>query len=161
MGYRLSIHPVIWNYGDHDSSALLLEDNEVVFAAEEERFNRQKHATRTFPEKSIENCLNHASIGMEDVEKVYIPWKPGKKIQLLPRMLSTTSKSRSLVEVLWGIEKIGKRGFMPYLSPFRNIRDRLEKVWGHAPEIESFSHHKSHAASVFPFRNGRSIGCYS
>lgn len=42
----------------HDSGAALVEDGELVAAAEEERFTRKKHDF-DFPHRAIEFCLQH------------------------------------------------------------------------------------------------------
>ena len=44
-----------------DSSAALLGDGKVLFAAEEERFNRKKHWAG-FPIKSIQHCLKENNL---------------------------------------------------------------------------------------------------
>ncbi len=45
----------------HDAAAALLNDGEIVAAAEEERFTRRKH-DYNFPEKAIDFCLRRAQI---------------------------------------------------------------------------------------------------
>ena len=40
----------------HDSAAVLLQDGELVAAAEEERFTRKKHDYE-FPQRAIDYCL--------------------------------------------------------------------------------------------------------
>ena len=40
----------------HDSAASLVQDGEVVAAAQEERFTRKKHDSR-FPKHAIDFCL--------------------------------------------------------------------------------------------------------
>ena len=54
-----------------DSSACLLKDGEIIFAVEEERFNRIKHWAG-FPSQSIKHCLRHASSQLCDVEHIAI-----------------------------------------------------------------------------------------
>ena len=45
----------------HDSAAALLIDGEIVAAAQEERFSREKHDS-SFPERAIQYCLDEARI---------------------------------------------------------------------------------------------------
>ncbi len=70
--YILGIHG---NFGrsDHDPAVVLIKDNEIVAAAEEERFVRYKHAVGLMPDRAIKFCLNHAKISMKDVDIVAFP----------------------------------------------------------------------------------------
>ena len=53
----------------HDSAAALVIDGEVVAAAAEERFNRQKH-TGNFPVGAIAYCLREAGIGLGEIDEL-------------------------------------------------------------------------------------------
>lgn len=54
----------------HDPSAALLVDGKLVAFVEEERLVRIKHANATFPERSIEYCLQAAGIGFGDLDAI-------------------------------------------------------------------------------------------
>jgi len=54
-------------YSSHDAAAVLLKDDEVVAAIEEERLNRVKHSNN-FPVQAIRFCLKHAGITVDDVD---------------------------------------------------------------------------------------------
>lgn len=58
---------------DHDSAAALMRDNEVVAAAEEERFSRHKHAVGVMPDNAIRYCLREAGISMAEVDHIAFP----------------------------------------------------------------------------------------
>jgi len=61
----------------HDSSAALLRDGELVFAATEERFSRVKK-DRGFPVLAIQAAIDHAGIDMSDLMAVAFGWnRPG------------------------------------------------------------------------------------
>ncbi|GAB4222704.1 MAG: carbamoyltransferase [Gammaproteobacteria bacterium] len=60
----------------HDASAALLIDGEVVAAAEEERFLRDKHAKKLFPYEAAKWCLQFANIKPEQVDIVAFPFAP-------------------------------------------------------------------------------------
>ena len=60
----------------HDPSAALLVDGEIVAAAEEERFVRDKHAKQRMPIESARYCLSAAGIAPGDVEIVAFPYAP-------------------------------------------------------------------------------------
>ena len=64
--YTLSFHTT------HNSGAALLEDDKVVAAASEERFNRIKHYGY-LPYESIQYCLDEADITPDDIDQLAIP----------------------------------------------------------------------------------------
>src|SRR3954453_21011215 len=71
------------NAAFHDSSACLVEDGQVIAAAEEERFTRIKHGKRPIPFSTyelpfhaIEYCLASADISIADVDHVAYSYDP-------------------------------------------------------------------------------------
>ena len=60
----------------HDPSAALLVDGELVAAAEEERFVRDKHAKGRMPVEAARYCLRAAGINGRDVDEVAFPYAP-------------------------------------------------------------------------------------
>jgi len=60
----------------HDPSAALYIDGELVAAAEEERFVRDKHAKNRMPYEAAKFCLEFAGIKPGDVTAVAIPFAP-------------------------------------------------------------------------------------
>ncbi|MCL4381695.1 hypothetical protein M1614_01820 [Candidatus Marsarchaeota archaeon] len=57
----------IWD--GHDAGATLVEDNKVIFAANEERFTKRKLEVN-FPKHSIEAALRYAKIKPDDIEHI-------------------------------------------------------------------------------------------
>ena len=55
------------NAAYHDSSACLVRDGQVLAAAEEERFTREKHTGR-FPRTAIDFCLREAGLTMQSLQ---------------------------------------------------------------------------------------------
>ncbi len=53
----------------HDAAAALIVDGEIVAAAAEERFNRQKHSA-AFPIQAIHYCLSDAGLAIEDIDEI-------------------------------------------------------------------------------------------
>ena len=53
----------------HDSAACLVQDGEIIAAAQEERFTRKKHDPG-FPRHAVEYCLNEGRIGIKDLKYV-------------------------------------------------------------------------------------------
>ncbi len=57
----------------HDSSACLVRDGELIFAAAEERFSRLKHDPR-FPSNAIQACLDFARISASQLDDICFGW---------------------------------------------------------------------------------------
>ena len=53
----------------HDSAACLVQDGELVCAAQEERFTRKKHDHR-FPESAVQYCLDEAGFTADQLDAV-------------------------------------------------------------------------------------------
>ena len=60
----------VWD--GHDSGAALLEDNKVIFAANEERFTKRKLEIK-FPYNSINAALKYAGLKPSDIEVIAFP----------------------------------------------------------------------------------------
>ena len=60
----------------HDPAAALVIDGKVVAAAEEERFNRDKHAKGLQAEQAAQFCLRFAGLKPSDVQAVAYPFAP-------------------------------------------------------------------------------------
>ena len=60
----------------HDPSASLVIDGKVIAAADEERFNRNKHAKGLQAELATRYCLKQAGIKPSDVQVVAYPFAP-------------------------------------------------------------------------------------
>jgi len=75
--YILGIHG---NFGraEHDGAAVLIKDNNIIAAVEEERFIRYKHSVGLMPDLAIEYCLSSANITMKDVDFIAFPRKTWK-----------------------------------------------------------------------------------
>ncbi|KAB7627334.1 carbamoyltransferase [Alkalilimnicola sp. S0819] len=58
----------------HDASAAILVDGQVIAAAEEERFIRDKHAKGRFPLEAARYCLREAGLSAADIDVVAFPY---------------------------------------------------------------------------------------
>lgn len=124
----------------HDSAAALLQDGEVVAAAQEERFSRKKHDS-DFPSLAIDFCLKQANINMQDLDYVVFYEKPLTKfVRILQTAMATFPTSwenwREAVPT-WFNQKLW-------------IKTELTKQTGiSADKILFCDHHMAHAASAF------------
>jgi len=123
----------------HDAGAALVRDGELVAAAEEERFNRQKHYSG-FPERAIEYCLREGGITIDEVDHIGFYEKPLVKFN---RILET-------ILACW------PRTYRPWLKAMplwltqrlrigHQIQEKLETD----QDILYCQHHLAHAASAF------------
>ncbi len=130
----------------HDSAAALIEDGEIVAAAQEERFTRKKHDPG-FPRESMRYCLQEGGISMKDVDAFVFYEKPFIKFERLIETYLAYAPSgfnsfRKAIPV-WFQEKLFQKGIL------------IKKLKELAPEVDwekrlLFSeHHLSHAASAF------------
>jgi len=130
----------------HDSAAALVDDGEVVAAAQEERFTRRKHDAG-FPAHAVEYCLRVAGASADGVDFVAFYDKPLLKFErLLETYLAFAPRgfrSFSMAIPVWLREKLFLRDLL--------VKEmRATGSLKHRPERLLFSeHHLSHAASAF------------
>src|SRR5688572_12629026 len=129
-----------------DSAATLIDDGEIVAAAEEERFSRRKHHSG-FPYNAMQFCLEHAGIGIKAVEHIGLYWKPWvlrhKALQALK--LGLISRDRLKARVDGGGWQVGES----YLGMLRHPK-LIRKHFGPSKFRFHFrEHHQCHAASSF------------
>ena len=130
----------------HDSAAAILQDGEIIAAAQEERFSRIKNDPG-FPREAIKFCLNYAGIAMEDLDAIAFYDKPFLKFErLLETYYSFAPKGlASFLNAMpvWIKEKL----FMK-----RIIYRELKESGGAGkkrPLLLFPEHHLSHAASAY------------
>jgi carbamoyltransferase len=125
----------------HDSAAAIVCDDQIVAAAQEERFTRIKH-DESFPTNAIKYCLKEANCSLEQIDHVVFYEKPFLKFdRLLETYLSfAPSGFGSFVKAMpqWLKQKL----HLP-----REIKKGLPGKW--SKNIVFTSHHESHAASAF------------
>jgi carbamoyltransferase len=124
----------------HDSAACLLQDGEIVAAAQEERFTRQK-GDASYPRHAVEYCLRQAGIGVGDLTCVGFYDKPLLKFE-------------RILETYLGLAPRGFRSFLlagPTWAKEKLFTDRTlrEALGGYEGELLYAEHHESHAASAF------------
>ena len=123
----------------HDSAAALLVDGQIVAAAQEERFNRDKYSN-AFPIQAINYCLQEGNCSVYDIDHVAFYEKPFLKL------------SRVMVEHLaqWPGTYRNFARFMPaWLQDRLPVPLNLEKELGYTGPVAFLKHHLSHAACAF------------
>lgn len=124
----------------HDASAALIEDGQVIAAAAEERFSRNKHDAH-FPRMAIDFCLEKGNTRAEDLDAVVLYEDPAKK--------------------WWRILRSNFQNYPAHAGEFiESQRAWLgKKLWAEAlvtaklgipaEKLHKVGHHESHAAQAF------------
>ncbi|MFQ5900221.1 MAG: carbamoyltransferase [Thermodesulfobacteriota bacterium] len=129
----------------HDSAACLVQDGEIVAAAQEERFTRKKH-DHNFPRRAIEYCLKEGSLGVDSLDYVAFYEKPFVKFERIMETYMTYAPLgiRSFIKAvpLWLKQKLW-------------MKEYIKKELEYQGKVIFPEHHESHAASAFypsPFK---------
>ena len=125
------------NAYDHDTSACLLRDGEIVCAIAKERINRQKHATG-FYRIAVDYCLNAEGITLDDVDLVV------RNCYVMP------------------VEEMDRRIAHQDMPGYLSIEEREQAArdplyLSTSNKVVTMSHHLAHAYSAFaasPFDEG-------
>src|SRR5262245_7951584 len=91
----------------NDAAAAIVRDGEILGAAQDERFSRQKH-DRNFPSKAIEFCLKRAGATLADCDAVAFFWNPGIHAQAFSAKQSTMPRHH--LEYLYSVPNHLLRG---------------------------------------------------
>jgi carbamoyltransferase len=131
----------------HDAAAALIDDGEIVAAAQEERFTRVKHDSG-FPAHAVAFCLKFAGLRPGDLDFVAFYDKPFLKFE---RLLETylafaprgfTSFRQALP--VWIKEKLFQKSLL-----VKQLGAALDGSVDWTGKLLFSEHHLSHAASAF------------
>jgi carbamoyltransferase len=130
----------------HDSAAAIIEDGEIIAAAQEERFTRKKHDP-SFPSNAVKFCLNYGGTRIDQLDAIAFYDKPLLKFErLLETYYAFAPKGLSsfiTAMPVWLKEKM-------FLK--RLLYEELEKIEGYDKKKVKLlfpEHHLSHAASAY------------
>ncbi|MFC3095512.1 hypothetical protein DRW07_08655 [Alteromonas sediminis] len=133
----------------HDSAAALLVNGNIVAAAQEERFTRQKHDPR-FPSQAIQYCLSEGQLTLDDLDAIVFYDKPLLKFErLLETFLAHAPKGfKAFLRAMpiWLKEKLYLKQLLR--RECRALLPDPEKK-SDLPPLLFTEHHQSHAASAF------------
>lgn len=146
----------------HDSAACLVQDGEIIAAAQEERFTRIKHDYR-FPTNAARYCLKEAGLSVGQLDYVGFYDKPLLKFERLletyldyaPAGFPSFLKAMPLwmKEKLWMPDVI--RAEMAKASGAEDYKAAKRLAKEFSWNVLFGDHHESHAASAFypsPFK---------
>ncbi len=136
----------------HDSAAALIQDGEIIAAAQEERFTRVKHDAN-YPSNAINFVLKQSKKKLNEIDHIVFFEKPFLKFE---RILETHLafapqgfKSFSLSMPIWLREKLFQKKYL------FDLLKQHDKNFKDINKIKFSEHHYSHAASAFfpsPFK---------
>ena len=131
---------------NHDPSAALLVDGEVVAAAEEERFIRDKHAKNRMPLEAARYCLQEGGVAAKQIDVVAFPYAPislasGARWHYARRYWYAPDRA---LDALFN----GNRRFRRNRSRVHQLGDDLGIDWNRT-EFVPVEHHLAHASSAY------------
>ena len=121
--YILGINP-----GEHDASACVVKNGEIISFAELEKIKQIKNIRYAPPHEAIQSVLKDANITIDDVWKIAIGWGQA-------RLSGITLDPKDYLQ--------NKENYLNNLIPLE-IFPRLKN-----PEIVFVPHHLSHASSGY------------
>jgi len=130
----------------HDSAAALIKDGEIIAAAQEERFSRNKH-DQGFPAHAIAYCLKEAGVGVQDLDLVGFYDKP---LLTFDRLLETylAYTPAGLGSFIKSIPEWVKSKLLQKTTITKGLNDLSAGVFDE-DKLRFGFHHHSHAASAF------------
>jgi carbamoyltransferase len=130
----------------HDSAACLVEDGEIIAAAQEERFTRKKHDA-SYPYNAIEFVLKFSNIKLSNVDYIVFFEKPFLKFErLLETYVAFAPKgyaSFAKAMPIWIKDKLFQKNLL-----FKKLQLH-DQNYINDKNIYFSDHHLSHAASAF------------
>jgi len=140
----------------HDSAAAIIEDGEIIAAAQEERFTRKKH-DKSVPYNAIDYCLNEGNSHMWDLDAVVFYDQPMLTLdRYIQNVLSLGQESAYEIENYFDDVVVSR------LSIDRVLRKKYTRL-GKEDKLHVLEHHLSHAASAFypsPFEEAAILTIY-
>lgn len=140
----------------HDPSACLVDDEDILAFIEEERMIRDKHAEGVFPINAIEECLQIASVDLQDIEKIGLSRNYNNRRKVLGRLSRRSLRSDiGLAEKLWDavVLPIKQTLEMTNSSLQSLVEDNLSTHFSidreDVPDVDCINHQLTHAASAF------------
>ncbi|MDA7544530.1 carbamoyltransferase [Alphaproteobacteria bacterium] len=131
----------------HDSAACLIKDSEIIAAAQEERFTRNKH-DNSFPHHAIQYCLREAGISASQIDNVVFYEKPFVKFErLLETYLAFAPKgftSFAKAMPIWIKDKLFQKSAL-----IKELKSKLDEGVDWRKRLLFSEHHLSHAASAY------------
>jgi carbamoyltransferase len=130
----------------HDSAAAIIEDGQIIAAAQEERFTRKKHDPN-FPANAVAFCLEYAGVKIDQLDAIAFYDKPLLKFE-------------RLLETYYAFVPKGLSSFITAIPVWLKEKMFLKRlIFEELAKVQTFDkkkikllfpeHHLSHAASAY------------
>jgi carbamoyltransferase len=129
------------NWGAHDNAAALVQNGVVVAAAEEERFNRIKHAPNAYPLQAARYCLREAGLEVGDLDEIVFSFHPAKGLGASILHALRFFPRGAFFLLAEAVRRAWYAGSGKYSEYFLHISRRTKRYW--------VDHHTAHAASAY------------
>lgn len=129
------------NWGAHDNAAALVQDGLVIAAAEEERFNRLKHAPYAYPIKAARYCLQEGGISVNDLDEIVFSFHPAKGLGASVGHALRFFPRGAFFVLAESVRRAWYAGSGIYSNYFLHLNKRTRHKW--------VDHHTAHAASTY------------
>ncbi|MGN8850891.1 carbamoyltransferase family protein [Bariatricus sp. HCP28S3_C2] len=157
--FIMGINPCIWGLNYHNPSVVLILQDKIIYAIEEERINRKKNSMGIFPENAVNECKKIAQTMGIPIKKVIIGFDPNEKVKRLYYELEALLKYD---QESFFTDKCNCNIIDKYKKEVNLICDRVQDVEKlkmllslklNMPnvEIRFANHHLSHAISAYIF----------
>jgi carbamoyltransferase len=125
-----------------DAAACLIQDGQIVAAAAEERFVRQRHCAG-FPDHAIRFCLSQGELSARDLDHVAVSRDPSARMHR--KLMDALARLPAAFSLKERLQNVGKP---------RDVRGALAGSLGMEPgtlraEFHNVEHHQAHMASSF------------
>jgi carbamoyltransferase len=132
-------------HGSHDSAVAIADSGgQVVFASEQERYDRIKHSS-AFPFETIESAFQELGIGWSDIHAVSFAWDPfADPHRILAFLLNNALSSARFLFT----PKQRTQSRVKKWREIRGVKDKLQRL-GWKGRVRHYNHHLCHAASAF------------
>lgn len=147
----------VWD--GHDSGAALIKDNQVIFAANEERYTKRKLEVK-FPVNSITEALNYEGLKPSDIETIAFPTTEFTKTmsRVFPQQKESYYRFRRKKMLKPRFEKQMHQwkyattsiGVLPFCSAISEmmVSRELRRMGFRGFKLYPIDHHTSHAATA-------------
>jgi carbamoyltransferase len=128
----IALNPCIAGLNYHDPSVAVSINNDLVFVAEEERYNKRKHSPGSFPINALEDAIRRFNIDYNHKVDIWISFDPALRMK------------SSLADTLYA-ENL--------------LNNYLDKYFSNH-QIHFLSHHLCHAAAAYHYSNAENAISY-
>jgi carbamoyltransferase len=142
-----------------DAGVALIKDGELLYAANEERFSRNK-LHFGFPYLSLQNMLSFTGISPKSIDRVCVGFQSMVEtedypiytdindVTMLQRVFAGTSRLLGPVTATRSFVK-ASRHLLSFISKNKQCLQKSIREFGIEADIEYVDHHRAHAASAY------------